>query len=54
MRKPLIAGNFKMFKTVHETVSYIGELRQLARDISAVDIVVAPPRAPRSSSARRR
>jgi len=42
MRKPLIAGNFKMFKTVHETVSYIGELRQLARDISAVDIVVAP------------
>ena len=29
MRKPLIAGNWKMFKTVHETVVYIKELRAL-------------------------
>lgn len=42
MRKPLIAGNFKMFKTVVETVAYISELRGLAKDVTAVDIVVAP------------
>ena len=27
MRTPLIAGNFKMFKTVAETVSYVNDLR---------------------------
>ena len=30
MRVPLIAGNFKMFKTVAETVSYINELHSLS------------------------
>jgi len=43
MRKPLIAGNFKMFKTVAETVSYVGELRTLVKDLRGVDIVIAPP-----------
>jgi triosephosphate isomerase len=43
MRVPLIAGNFKMFKTVAETVSYINELRSLAKDVRHVDIVIAPP-----------
>jgi triosephosphate isomerase (TIM) len=43
MRTPLIAGNFKMFKTVAETVSYINDLRSLARDVRGVDIVIAPP-----------
>jgi triosephosphate isomerase (TIM) len=43
MRVPLIAGNFKMFKTVAETVSYINELRSLANDVRNVDIVIAPP-----------
>ncbi|HEX8027955.1 MAG TPA: triose-phosphate isomerase, partial [Vicinamibacterales bacterium] len=46
MRTPLIAGNFKMFKTVAETVSYIGELRALiaeAHGAHGVDIVIAPP-----------
>jgi triosephosphate isomerase len=43
MRKPLIAGNFKMFKTVAETVSYVGELRSLVKDVRGVDIVIAPP-----------
>ena len=43
MRVPLIAGNFKMFKTVAETVSYINELRSLAKDVRNVDIVIAPP-----------
>ena len=33
MRKPLIAGNFKMFKTVAETVSYVNDLRALIKDV---------------------
>jgi triosephosphate isomerase len=43
MRTPLIAGNFKMFKTVAETVAYIIELRVLAKDVRGVEIVIAPP-----------
>jgi triosephosphate isomerase len=43
MRKPLIAGNWKMFKTVHEAVSHIKELRILVKNIRGVDVVVAPP-----------
>jgi triosephosphate isomerase len=43
MRTPLVAGNFKMFKTVAETVSYINELRSSVKDLRHVDIVIAPP-----------
>ena len=43
MRKPLIVGNWKMFKTVRETVSFISELRGTVRDVRSVEIVVAPP-----------
>jgi triosephosphate isomerase len=43
MRTPLIAGNFKMFKTVAETVSYVTELRDLIKDVRGVDVVIAPP-----------
>ena len=46
MRTPLIAGNFKMFKTVAETVSYVKDLRALitaAHGLVGVDVLVAPP-----------
>src|SRR5262245_44519829 len=43
MRTPLIAGNFKMFKTVSETVSYVNDLRALIKDVRGVDIAIAPP-----------
>jgi triosephosphate isomerase len=43
MRTPLIAGNFKMFKTVAETVAYVGDLRALLKGTWGVDIVIAPP-----------
>ena len=45
MRRPLIAGNFKMFKTVAETVSYVGDLRALiaASKVFGVDVLIAPP-----------
>lgn len=43
MRKPLIAGNFKMFKTVAETVSYVNDLRALITEVRDVDVAIAPP-----------
>jgi triosephosphate isomerase len=43
MRTPLIAGNFKMFKTVAETVSYIAELTKLVKGVRNVDVAIAPP-----------
>src|SRR6267378_4090701 len=43
MRLPLIAGNWKMYKTVQEAVVFVKELRSLAKDVVDVEIVVAPP-----------
>jgi len=43
MRIPFIAGNWKMFKTVHEAVLFVKELRSAVKDIGDVEIVVAPP-----------
>jgi triosephosphate isomerase (TIM) len=43
MRTPLIAGNWKMFKTVQEAVVYAKEFRSFVKDLEDVDIVVAPP-----------
>ena len=43
MRQPFIAGNWKMFKTVHEAVVHVKELRSLVKDVRGVEIVVAPP-----------
>jgi triosephosphate isomerase len=42
-RHPLIAGNWKMFKTVTEAVVFAKELRSLVKDVADVEIVVAPP-----------
>src|ERR1700733_3769988 len=43
MRTPLIAGSWKMFKTVHEAVVFVKELRGVLKDIADVEIVVGPP-----------
>ena len=43
MRTPLIAGNFKMHKTVGDTVKYIKEFRSLVKDVIGVEIVLAVP-----------
>jgi triosephosphate isomerase len=43
MRIPFIAGNWKMFKTVHDAIVYAKELRSLVRDMDDVRVVVAPP-----------
>jgi triosephosphate isomerase len=43
MRIPFIAGNWKMYKTVHEAVVFVKELRSAVKDVADVEIVVAPP-----------
>jgi triosephosphate isomerase len=43
MRTPFIAANWKMFKTVHEAVAFVKEFRGLVKDMTDVEIVVAPP-----------
>ena len=43
MRTPIIAGNWKMYKTVADTVKYVKEFRVMVKDISDVEIVIAPP-----------
>jgi triosephosphate isomerase len=43
MRIPFIAGNWKMFKTVQDAVVFVKELRSAVKDVTGVEIVVAPP-----------
>ena len=43
MRIPFIAANWKMHKTVHESVVFVKEFRSMVKDIVDVEIVVAPP-----------
>src|SRR5687768_11461690 len=43
MRTPFIAANWKMYKTVHEAVVFVKELRSLVKDVKDIEIVVAPP-----------
>ncbi|MEZ4566582.1 MAG: triose-phosphate isomerase [Desulfobacterales bacterium] len=42
-RTPLIAGNWKMFKTGAEATDYAKQLVDLTRDQDTVDIMIAPP-----------
>jgi triosephosphate isomerase len=43
MRTPFIAANWKMYKTVQEAVVFAKELRSLVKDMTGVEVVVAPP-----------
>jgi triosephosphate isomerase len=43
MRIPFIAGNWKMYKTVHEAVEFVKKLRPAVNDVTDVEIVLAPP-----------
>lgn len=42
-RRPLIAGNWKMFKTGSEAVETAGKLAMLAKGVTHTDIMIAPP-----------
>jgi triosephosphate isomerase len=43
MRIPVLAANWKMFKTTHETLAYVRELGALLKGVQGVEVVVAPP-----------
>jgi triosephosphate isomerase len=43
MRRPFIAANWKMNKTVQETVDFISKFIPEVKDVREVDIVLAPP-----------
>lgn len=42
MRKPIIAGNWKLFKSINEASTFIKELSPLVADLQDVELVVAP------------
>ncbi|HEX8960789.1 MAG TPA: triose-phosphate isomerase [Geobacteraceae bacterium] len=42
MRKPVIAGNWKLYKTTSEAVELVGNLAPLVSQSRAVEIIVAP------------
>ena len=43
MRKPMIAGNWKMYKDVNEAVSLVNGIKRAVFDVENVDVVVIPP-----------
>lgn len=43
MRRPLIAANWKMNKTISETKEFISSFIPAVKDVTDVDIVIAPP-----------
>jgi triosephosphate isomerase len=42
-RTPLIAGNWKMYKTSDEALETAGRLMELVKDVTDRDIMIAPP-----------
>jgi triosephosphate isomerase len=43
MRRPVIVGNWKMYKTIGETRKFMEEFWELVRSSTHCDIVIAPP-----------
>jgi len=43
MRKPIIAGNWKMHKTIAEAVTLASEIREAVSGIDTVEVVLCPP-----------
>jgi triosephosphate isomerase len=52
MRRPIIAGNWKMNKTISEAVDFIKEFLPLVEGIEDRDIVIAPPYTSLAEAAR--
>src|SRR5262249_47065532 len=43
MRRPVIAGNWKMYKTVKETLDFIEAFKSHVKNSTHCEIVIAPP-----------
>lgn len=42
MRTPLMAGNWKMYKTAPETTAFFGQFRPLVENVTDKDVVICP------------
>ena len=42
MRKPLMAGNWKMNKTIPEAIAMVKELKEKIADVKDVDVLICP------------
>ena len=42
MRKPVIAGNWKLYKTTNDALVLVNELATLVKEVTDVEIIVAP------------
>src|SRR3989338_7393962 len=52
MLRPLIAANWKMNKTIGETEDFINSFLPMVKDVSDIDILIAPPFTSLSAAAR--
>ncbi len=43
MRTPVIAGNWKMYKTIAQVVSFLEKMKPVAEEADHCEVVVAPP-----------
>jgi triosephosphate isomerase len=43
MRKPVIAGNWKMYKTIAEAVDFVEKIKPVAEKADHCEVIVAPP-----------
>jgi triosephosphate isomerase len=43
MRKPLIAGNWKMYKTSDQAVKLTAGIKAALKDFESADVVLCPP-----------
>jgi hypothetical protein len=43
MRKPVIAGNWKMYKTIAEAVDFVEKIKPVAAQARHCEVIVAPP-----------
>jgi triosephosphate isomerase (TIM) len=52
MRRPVIAGNWKMYKAIAEAVAFIDSLKPRVADVDLCEIVIAPPFTSLSAAAK--
>ncbi len=43
MRKPIVAGNWKMNKTLSEAIDLVDKIKNGSKEVDNVDIIVSPP-----------
>lgn len=43
MRRPVIAGNWKMYKTIAEAVAFVDNLRANVANVTNCEVIIAPP-----------